>query len=84
MTVDLLGPAGRAKILSRILLSLQEQEYELTVMKEANGAGDHETVPGENFSYATRLEDLRKAQERVLASADQSVVNGLRRLTDGK
>jgi hypothetical protein len=83
MEIDLLGPGGRAKILSAVLLSLQEQEYNLNLMKLANGADDHETVPGESFSYGKRLEDLAAAQKRVLNFADENEVKGLRRLTDG-
>jgi hypothetical protein len=84
MSIDLLGSAGRIKVLSSVLVSLQEQEYNLALMQVANDADDHETVPGENFTYGKRLEDLRLSQKRLFDSADAEVVSGLRRLTDGK
>lgn len=82
--VDLLGPAGRARILSQMLVSLQEQEYDLRLTQLANNAEDYETVPGQDYAYGTRLAELRDAQKRLLESADENVVNGLRRLTNGK
>lgn len=82
--IDLLGAAGRARILSQMLVSLQEQEYDLRLAQLANGADDYETVPGQDYTYGTRLAELAAAQKRLVESADENVVNGLRRLTDGK
>ena len=81
---DLLGSAGRSKVLFRVLLSLQEQEYELMLMQRVNQAEASEQVPGQAFAYCQRLDDLAAAQRRVLEFADKDVVDGLRRLTDGK
>ena len=83
MSMDVLGAGGKARVLAGLLSSLQEQEYRLALLQDANGSSDDAVVPGEKYKYGERLTELREAQERLTDSADPEVLSELRRLSDG-
>jgi hypothetical protein len=81
--VDVLGVAGKARVLADLLASLQEQQFRLSLLKEANGATDNQVIPGDKTTYGERLTELREAQERLESASDPEVLNELRRLQHG-
>ena len=83
MSVDVLGVVGKARVLADLLASLQEQEYRLVLLKDANGANESAVVPGEQFTYGERLTELRNAQQRLEDASSPEVLSEVRRLQDG-
>lgn len=83
MDVDLLTEASKARVLGNLLLPLQEEEYQLRLLQEANESGDDELVPGQNYTYSDRLSDLVGAQERLLSAADDKIVKRLKGFQNG-
>ena len=78
MKNDLLSDGVKVRILADLLMPLQEEEYQLSLLRTANNADDEELVPGQDFTYGERLSDLADAQERLLSAADETIVNQLR------
>ena len=78
MKNDLLSDAVKARILAGLLMPLQEEEYQLLLLRTANDADGDEMVPGQDFTYTERLNELTDAQERLLSAADETIVNQLR------
>lgn len=79
----MLTDATKARVLGNLILPLQEEEYQLRLLREANGSDDGDVVPGQDYTYADRLSDLAGAQERLLSAADDRIVERLRGFRNG-
>ena len=81
--IGLLDEDAKARILAGLLVPLQEEQYQLGLLRAANGSKRDDTVPGQNFTYAERLAELGDAEERLLAAAEDTIVERLRGFQNG-
>lgn len=84
---DVLGKKGRSRMIAQMIAGIQEKQFNLELMQEANGHVDDDAVPGAQSekegedapTYQQQRIQLKKSEKRI-ADAYPELMPSVRRL----